>query len=148
MKRNISRIKALFKLYQYDLLKSDETIEYFEGEFTSLLEEINEEEDSKESFDYDIDFSNDLYNGVIENLADIDRTIAISLTNYSLDRLSYVDRNLLRIGVYELVYLKEPKKIVISEIVKLSKDYSQTEDFLSSRFNNKVLDNICTRLGI
>ena len=144
MKRNLSRIKALFQLYQYDLLKTDDNIEVFNDEFPKLLEEV----DSENDLEYDNEFSTELYEGVIKNLSDIDRTIAISLTNYPLDRLSYIDRNLIRIGVYEIVYLKEPKNIIINEIVNLSKDYSQTEDFLSSKFNNKLLDNICKRLGI
>ena len=148
MSRNLSRIKALFELYQYDLLKSDDNIQYFDQEFPKLLEEVNEENDSKYEFSYDEKFSKELYQGVIDNLSDIDRTIAISLTDYTLDRLGYIDRNLIRIGVYEIVYLHEPKNIIINEIINLSKEYTQTESFLSSRFNNRLLDNICKRLGV
>lgn len=147
MKRNLSRIKALFALYQYDLLKNEDNIEAFNEEFPKLLEEVNLENNSNDKFEYDEKFALELYSGVINNLSDLDRTIAISLTNYPLDRLSYVDRNLIRIGVYEIVYLNEPKNVIINEIVNLSKEYSQTEDFLSSKFNNKLLDNICKRLG-
>ena len=72
---------------------------------------------------------------------------AINLENYPLDRLSYVDRTLIRIGVYEMMFTKTPHKVIINEIVNLSKEYSQTDDFLSSKFNNSVLDKISKMLS-
>ena len=139
MKRNLSRIKVLFKLYQFDLLQEDVNNDIFDLEFNKLLNEseVDEKVDEK--------FVKSLYEGIINNLKDIDSKLARTLSNYSLDRLSYVDRNLLRIGAYEILYLKEPKEVIINEIVNLSKEYSQTDEFLSSKFNNSVLDNLCKR---
>ena len=72
-------------------------------------------QEAQEDFSYDEEFFNDLVNGVKENLKDIDKTIAICLKNYTLDRLSYVDRNLIRIATYELKYNKTPKAVVLNE---------------------------------
>ena len=140
MKRNISRIKALVNLYQFDLVGNMQSDEHFDD----LLLEI---EDEIKDVDYDKDFAEKLYKGVIGNLQKIDRTIAICLEKYPLERLSYIDRNLIRIGTYELMFTDTPKAIIINEIVNLSKEYSQTEVFASSKFNNSLLDNIGKRLN-
>ena len=141
MKRTLSRIKVLFKLYQYDLLNGN-IDDNFNDDFNKLLDEA--ELDDKA---IDEDFASYLYEGIINNLPKIDKTIAINLTNYTLDRLSYVDRNLIRIGTFELMFNKTPKEVIINEIVNLSKEYSQTEDFLSSKFNNALLDKIAKGLN-
>lgn len=145
MKRNISRIKALFNLYENELVKNTTTDE----RFAELLLEASEEasDESKEEFEYDLKFSDELYNGVLDNLAKIDRMIAICLEKYPIERLSYIDRNLIRIGTYELMFTDTPKAIVINEIVNLSKIYSQVDNFESSKFNNSVLDAISKRLN-
>ena len=135
MKRSLSRVKALFMLYQYDLCNKDVNLDSFEN----LLDEAKlEGADTR----YDEEFSEELYNGVISHLDVLDRIIAINLENYPLDRLSYVDRNILRIGTYELMYTDTPKQIIINEIIELSKEYSEIKDFLSSKFNNSVIDKI------
>lgn len=136
-KRTISRIKVLFKLYQYDLLKEDVDDEIYDMEFKKLLEESELTEN-----DIDEEFVNSLYDGIIDNIQKIDRLISINLTGYEIGRLNEVDRNIIRIGVYEIVYLKTPKAIVIDEVVKLSKEYTETNSFLSSKFNNSLLDKI------
>ena len=135
MKRSISRVKALFMLYQYDLCNTDVNLDSFD-----IL--LDEAKDDNEDNDYDHAFVLDLYNGVIANLPTIDKVIAINLDNYPLDRLSYVDRNILRIGTYELLYTKTPKSIIINEMIELSKVYSETTDYKTSKFNNSVLDKI------
>ena len=132
MKRSISRIKALFMLYQYDLCNQEVNLDSFD----TLLEEV------ELSNDYDEAFALELFNGVTNNMETIDKVIAINLDNYPLDRLSYVDRNILRIGTYELLYTKTPKQIIINEMIELSKVYSETKDFMTSKFNNSVMDKI------
>lgn len=133
MRRNISRLKAMIRLYETDLLKTDENIDIFD----ELLKEY-----SDTNIDYDKKFSDELYEGVKNNLSKIDKAIATSLDNYPLDRVSYVDRALLRIGTYELIYTDTPTPIIINEIVNLSKDYSEVNKLSSSKFNNGVLDKI------
>lgn len=143
MKRNISRIKAMVKLYQLDLLNNDDNIDLFD----ELLEEYVQETGSEEEeIVYDHPFSDELFKGVKDNLNSIDRNIALALDNYSFDRLSYVDRALLRIGTYELMFTKTPIPIVINEIINISKDYSEIDKLYSSKFNNGVLDKIAKKV--
>ena len=137
MRRNISRVKVLFELYQYDLLNQQVN----EDCFDQLLKEVDDNE-----IEYDEVFASSLFKGITENINLVDRLIALHLEKYPLDRLSYVDRNLLRIGTYEMKFTNTPHNIIINEIVNLSKEYSQTEGFLTSKFNNAVLDNISKSL--
>ena len=132
MKRSISRVKALFMLYQYDLCDKNVNIDSFDELLTQSSEDNN----------YDKDFVLKLYNGVIDNINTIDKVIAINLDNYPLDRLSYIDRNILRIGTFELLYTDTPKAIIINEMIELSKSYSETDDYKTSKFNNSVMDKI------
>ena len=135
MKRTISRIKVLFMLYQYDLCNKEVNLDSFD-------ELLDESKEGISDCDYDPVFTNDLYQKVISNIETIDRIIAINLDNYLIERLSYVDRNILRIGTCELLYTDTPKKVIINEVINMSKDYSETEDFKTSKFNNSVIDKI------
>lgn len=127
MKRTISRIRAMIYLYNLDLLKRGD------NELNTFLES---------DIEYDKDFYYQLIDGVIKNIKEIDKIISINLSNWTIDRLSYIDRNLIRIGVYELKYVKTPKSIVMNEIIEISKEYSQTEDYQTSKFNNSLLERI------
>ncbi len=83
--------------------------------------------------------------GVAENLATVDKYISAASQNWRLERMSRVDRNLLRMGTWELMAQKDvPRAVVIDEAVELAKMYG-TED--SSSFVNGVLDRIATDLG-
>lgn len=132
MKRNMSRIKAMVKLYEYDLLKTNDNLDIFD--------ELICEENGK--FEYDAKFYQEILDGVLNNINAIDKNIAIALDNYAISRLSYVDRSLLRIGTYELMYTNTPTQIIINELVNLSKEYSEIDKQRSSKFNNGVLDKI------
>lgn len=135
MKRTLSRVKAMFKLYNYDLTKELLSDDYLDK---ILIEE---------ELSCDNDFYMQIVNGVLDNLSKIDRVIAISLKNYTLDRLSYVDRNLIRIAAYEMMFTDTPKNIIINEILDISHEYSEIEGLETSKFNNALLDNIAKRLG-
>ena len=75
---------------------------------------------------------------VARNLPEIDRTIQRHLTNWSLSRLSVIDRNILRLGVAELVYVDDvPPRVTIREMVRIAERYGTSE---SPRFVNGVLD--------
>ncbi|MFA7126917.1 MAG: transcription antitermination factor NusB [Bacilli bacterium] len=132
MKRTIARIVAMMILYHYDLTK--------ELEIELLIDLIHCEED------YDQEMAKDLVDGIITNLRKIDHTISIYLDHYTLDRLSFVDRALVRIGTYELMFTNTPTSIVINEIIELSKEYSEVDDFNTAKFNNALLDKIAKGL--
>ncbi|MDY0210562.1 MAG: transcription antitermination protein NusB [Acholeplasma sp.] len=89
----------------------------------------------------------DLYQGVMDHLAEIDQLIKDNLFNYSLERLSFVDRAIIRLAVYELKYTDTPNPIVINEAVKLTKSFSNLDDEKQSAFTNRLLDTIAKRLG-
>ena len=95
-----------------------------------------------EDTNYDYDYLVELTNGVINNQKELDFMISMNLKNYTLDRLSVVDRSLLELGAYELLFTTTPTNIVINEIVEISKEYSELDDYKSSKFNNAVLDAI------
>jgi len=132
MKRNNSRVRAMIILYNYDLTK--------ELDSEGISEIINN--NIEEEFPIDIDFSNDLIRGVINNLSNIDELINNHLENYTIDRLSYVDRNIIRLAVYEMLYLDHPIEIVINEYLNISREFTQIENYDTVKFNNAVLDKI------
>ncbi len=83
------------------------------------------------------EYAEKLVYGVRGNLAELDALISKGLTNYSLDRLAVIDRNLLRVAAYELMYQPAtPPAVSINEAVSLAKKYSTAE---SGQFVNGVL---------
>jgi len=85
-------------------------------------------------------FAADLVTGVDEHQSEIDELIRRFAKDWTLERMPVVDRNLLRIGVYELVHRPDvPTAAVISEAVELARRYSTEE---SGRFVNGMLGRI------
>ena len=119
--RHEIRIETMTFLYQLDL-RGDIVVEEF-----------------KESYD--------TYQAVLAHLVEIDQMISSTLVNYTLERLSFVDRAIIRLAVYEMMYTDTPKSIVINEAIKLTKAYSNLDDEKQSAFTNRLLDNIAKRLG-
>jgi len=94
----------------------------------------------KKPLSSDGEFSIILTRGVIENLSKIDETISNFSQNWSLERMSYIDRNILRFAVYELLYIPEtPPKVIINEAIEISKIYSSEK---SRAFINGILDRV------
>lgn len=132
-KRTKAREYALQLLYKYDITR--EGLEHL-GAFWAEQDEASE--DIK-------DFTEKLISGTLENLEEIDKKIASFATNWQLKRMAVVDRNVLRIGSFELIYLKDiPAKVSINEAVDLAKKYSGEE---AGKFVNGILDRIREELG-
>jgi N utilization substance protein B len=90
-------------------------------------------------------YADAIVQGVAHHLAAVDQRITAASQNWRLERMGRVDRNLLRMGTWELMMQKDvPRAVVIDEAVELAKAYG-TED--SSSFVNGVLDRIATDLG-
>ena len=90
-------------------------------------------------------YADALVRGVSENLAEIDKRLAGASTNWRIERMARVDRNLLRLGTWELMYkLDVPRAVVLDEAVELAKSFGTDE---SSAFVNGVLDRIANDLG-
>ena len=82
----------------------------------------------------------ELAQAVIGRMEEIDDTISRSTANYQLDRLSVVDRNILRLAVYEMLFEEEvPNPVAINEAIEIAKGFGTPE---SGRFVNGVLDRV------
>lgn len=85
-------------------------------------------------------FSAEIVNGVMEKLVDIDKKIAQYATNWQLERMAVVDRNILRMGSFELMFRDDiPPKVSINEAVDIAKKFSGVE---AGKFVNAILDKI------
>ena len=85
-------------------------------------------------------FCNELLEGWMQHREEIDEVIAKSARNFEFNRLSAVDRNVLRIACHEILFRSDiPAPVAINEAIEIAKKYS-TED--SGKFVNGVLDNI------
>lgn len=85
-------------------------------------------------------FAESLVRGVLENLDQLDALISKFSRNYLLSRLAAVDRNILRLAVYEILHNKEaPPVVAINEAIELAKKFGSEE---SGRFVNGLLDRI------
>ena len=86
------------------------------------------------------DFALDLFNGVTQNLEKIDEAINTHLSkDWEFDRLDNVDKAILRLGVYEILFTDLPYQVAINEAVEIAKLLSTSN---STRFINGVLDRI------
>jgi N utilization substance protein B len=90
-------------------------------------------------------YANELVHGATEVVGELDRRIAGASANWRVDRMTRVDRNVLRLGVYELLYrLDVPRAVALDEAVELAKRYG-AED--SGAFVNGVLDQVADVCG-
>jgi N utilization substance protein B len=86
------------------------------------------------------DFSALLVNGVIQSLPEIDAQISSCAENWRVDRIAAVDRNILRIAIYELLYVEDiPARVTLNEAIEVAKRFGQEE---SPPFINGVLDRV------
>ncbi len=95
----------------------------------------------------DINFIRSLLNGVLGKKNEVDLVIEKAAPDWPLDKISIVDRNILRIGLYELLFAdsKEiPAKVAINEAIELSKSYGGEK---SSKFVNGVLGSVYKEIG-
>jgi transcription antitermination protein NusB len=86
------------------------------------------------------EFTERLIDGVQEHQTQIDTMISQVAENWRLDRMAAIDRNILRLGAYEMLFRPEiPAKVAINEALELAKRYSTAQ---SSRFVNGILDRV------
>ncbi|WP_019414109.1 transcription antitermination factor NusB [Paenisporosarcina sp. TG20] len=120
MKRREAREKALQTLFQLD--NTELTIE---DAMSHVLEDQNDS------------FYEKLVRGTTEHLVQIDESLTTKLENWSLNRLPKVERTILRLAVFELLYMQDaPSKVIMNEAIELSKTFG---DDKSSKFVNGVL---------
>jgi len=130
-KRTKAREYVLQMLYQLDITQ---------GNWQEILESFcanNERQDLSGELK---DFSAQLLGGVVSHLQEIDKKISKYAANWQLERMAFVDRNIMRLGCFELLFRQDiPPKVAINEAVELAKKYSGLE---SGKFVNAILDQI------
>lgn len=132
--RHLARGLALQTLYSLDINNRIHEVKtpYDEG-FAGLTK------DEEESLQSDVVlYALFIINGVLSHLDETDEMISRFSSKRSIDNISYVDRNILRISIFTLLYCKDiNSSIVIDEAVKLSQEYSTEVNY---RFINGLLD--------
>ncbi|MEK7481742.1 MAG: transcription antitermination factor NusB [Patescibacteria group bacterium] len=130
--RHLARSIVLQSLYEWDFYNQKEDltkiVERNIGDFGAGIDEP--------------EFIWRIIKGVIEHLKEIDNIIAKAAPEWPISQISIVDRNILRIGLYELLYADKnevPEKVAINEAIELAKNYGGSS---SSRFINGVLGTI------
>ena len=130
-KRTKARELALQYLYQLDLCGPElapRALDFIHGE---------------EGDDETRRFAMRLIEGMLDNRAEIDRTVQAVAQNWNLARMAVIDRNVLRLATYELLHCPDiPPKVAINEALELGKRYSTQN---SGAFINGILDKIMNR---
>jgi len=128
MGRRLARELALKILYCYEEGQHD---------FKKIMHNIL---DMKKYTESDKDFSRRLIEKTLNNLGEIDKEIIKVIKNWEYNRISVIDKLLLRLGTCELLYFTDiPHEVIINEAIEIGKKYSTEE---SGRFINGILDAI------
>ena len=128
-RRTRAREYALQMLYQADVARTE-------------LQQMIEEFWTYHTVPPDVKtFATRLVEGTLAHAVEIDRLIASYANNWEISRMAVVDRNILRLGAFELLYLLDevPPKVCLNEAVELAKRFGDEE---SSKFVNGILDTI------
>ena len=130
--RHLIRTVILQTLYEWDFYKHEKDI-------TAILERNLEE--FAPGID-EPDFAWRILSGVAEHLPEIDDILTKAAPDWPVDKIAVIDRNILRIGLYELLYADHnevPPRVAINEAIELAKNYGGPN---TSRFVNGVLGTI------
>ena len=128
--RHRSREHALQILFQWDMRKQpvDESIAAFYGSLYSEESAVRPERD---------EFLEQLVRGTVEKAGEIDALISGHAEHWRIERMPAVDRNILRLAIYELRHTETPPAVTIDEALELARRFSTEE---SVQFVNGVLD--------
>ena len=126
--RSKAREIALCILYEAEVAKKD---------FNELLDSYFKNYPQKETARA---FSHQLLEGIAKNLTYLDSVVKKYVKNWEIDRMAIIDRNILRMASFELIFIKDiPPKVSINEAVELAKKFG---DIDSPRFVNGILDKV------
>jgi transcription antitermination protein NusB len=134
MKRRLAREIAVQSLYQMEMneVNGQQAIDM-------VMEEANQENEIEVEVGElaAIDgFTRELVEGVFSRREQLDQMLAVFLTGWQVERLSRVDRQILRLAVYEMTSREVPPKVVVNEAIELAKHFGTEE---SGKFVNGVL---------
>lgn len=125
--RSKARETALQMLYQQDLNP--------DMDFHTVREQIADRISNEQL----AEFAWHLFIGTREHLVDLDQRIEKIAQNWSLKRMAPTDRNVLRLGTYELLHTSTPPRVIIDEALELAKMFGSSQ---SSQFVNGILDRL------
>ena len=126
--RTKAREIALCILYQVEISKRD-------GKelLTAYVENYHQKQEV-------VDFASVVIGGVTEKLSFLDSIIKKYAKNWEIERMAVIDRNVLRMAIYELMFLEDiPPKVSINEAIELAKRFGEID---SPRFVNGILDKV------
>ncbi len=135
--RRLGRERALQALFQMDLagVDAEEALDFAWRTGVANAETPSPEADSESR-----DFSRELVTGVNRFREEIDQQIDANSLHWRLERMARVDRNILRLAVFELLHRADiPKRVTLNEAIELAKTYGSEE---SSAFVNGILDKV------
>ncbi len=89
-----------------------------------------------------VEFARSLISGVRQNREELDTRLAQTAEHWSLGRMAATDRNVLRIGAYEILHFDTPDRVAINEAVELAKRYGSKH---SAQFVNGILDRLLAK---
>jgi len=136
-KRRTAREMAVQMLYQSDLGGSP--LPHIFSTF-DLSEYLAREAAVRQRVDEAFQYAQDLVRGAVEHQEKIDELIRSQADNWRLERMPAVDRNILRLAIYEMLFEKEtPKLVVLDEAIELAKKFGSEQ---SGRFVNGLLDGL------
>jgi N utilization substance protein B len=128
--RSKARKRAIDAIYAADLRKvSPET----------LLAETQLQVSDRQNQDEIFSYARDIVTGVIEHHSEIDDLLETYSEGWSIERMPNVDRAILRVGIWEILYSDTPNGVVVNEAVEVAKDYSTEE---SGGFINGLLSRV------
>ncbi|MFA6135893.1 MAG: transcription antitermination factor NusB [Candidatus Paceibacterota bacterium] len=134
--RHLARSIVLQSLYEWDFSeKSSDLVAIVQRNMDEFGPGINEPE-----------FVWKLVNGIVQRISEVDKIISTSAIEWPFEQISLIDRNVLRIGVYELVFADRnevPYKVAINESIELAKNYGGIN---SGKFVNGVLGTVFKHL--
>lgn len=128
-KRGQARLSAMRFMYESEMNPSDDITSAMTDHFAYLK--------IKEGI---AGYARKLIEGSIQHQEQIDTLLQENLANWSIDRLTVIDRNVLRLGIYELMYAGDvPYNVTINEMVEVAKQFGTVD---SAGFTNGVLDSV------
>ena len=142
--RRRAREHVLQALYTADMGQQE-----LKGALNALWDSLMDDTDgafgSRAADKEEVEFARKMAEGVESHRQELDGLIEESSTNWRVDRMSFVDRNILRMGVFELLHLEDiPPNVTLNEAVELAKRFGTAD---SKAFVNGILDRVARNHG-
>lgn len=124
--RSEFREKCMIILYQYEIMNT--------GKTKTSIEEI-----IKDNIEIENEFVNNIVNGVLDHIEELNALANKYMTDWTIDRIDKIGSAILRVAIYELKYTDTPEVVVINEAIELAKKYC---DDNIKKMINAILDKI------